>query len=91
MSGLFASGRIVDAILVLTLAEAAFVVWYQRRTGRGPAPGPFVGNLLSGASLLLALRCALGGAWWGWIALCLLGSLMTHLGDLRWRWRRTVN
>jgi hypothetical protein len=86
MSGLFASGRIVDLILALTAAEAAFVVLYHRRTGRGPKPAAFLGTLLSGACLLLALRGALAEAWWGWIALWLLAALVAHVSDLRRRW-----
>jgi hypothetical protein len=84
MSALFASGEIVNLILGLTLAEALVVAIYNRRTGRGPALGPFLVNLLAGAWLLLAVRFALGGAWWGWIALCLAGSLVAHLSEL-WR------
>jgi hypothetical protein len=45
------------------------------------------GNLLAGGCLLLAVRFALtGGQWWQG-ALCLLGSLVAHLLDLRQRWR----
>ncbi len=88
MSALFHSGRIIDLLVGLTLLEAAAVVLYRRRVGRGPAPGPFVVNLLAGICMMLALRVALTGGWWGWISLCLLGSLAAHLRDLRWRWRR---
>ncbi len=75
-------------MLVLAAAEVIAVVTYRRMTGRGPAPSAFISNLLSGVSLLVALRGALGGAWFGWIALCLLGSLLFHIIDLRWRWNR---
>lgn len=87
MEALFADGRIVDLILGLTLLEAVGLVAYHRRTGRGVAPGELAGNLLSGVCLLLALRGALVGAWWGWVALGLTGSLVAHLADLRRRWR----
>ena len=87
MSPWFASGHIVDLILLLTLAEAAVLVLHHRSTGRGVAPGEFLGNLVSGVFLLLALRGGLVGAWWGWIALCLLAALAAHLSDLRARWR----
>ncbi len=86
MSGLFASGHIIDAILVLTLLECLFIAGYHARTGRGPEPAPFVVNVLSGVCLMIALRCALIGAWWGWISVCLLGSLAMHLLDLMRRW-----
>jgi len=87
MSTLFASGRIIDLILALTAAEAVFVVLYHGRTGRGPAPAAFLGNLLSGVCLLLALRFALVGSPWGWLALSLLAALAAHLFDLWRRWR----
>ena len=86
MSELFASGRIVDIILALTAAEAVFLVLHHRITGRGPAPTAFLGTLLSGVGLMLALRGALAGASWEWIALWLLAALAAHVGDLWWRW-----
>ena len=67
MDRLFASGRIVDLILALVALEALGLLAYHRRTGRGPAPADALSNLLSGACLMLALRGALVGAWWGWV------------------------
>jgi hypothetical protein len=87
VSGLFASGRIVDVILIITVIEALLLVALYRRTGRGVAPADLLSNLASGISLMLALRAALVGAWWGWIGLCLVASLLAHLADLRRRWR----
>ncbi len=86
MTYLFASGHIIDAILVVTVLESFLLAAYHTRTGRGPAPKPFLVNLLSGLCLMVALRCALIGAWWGWIGLCLIGSLAAHLADLAHRW-----
>lgn len=86
MGALFASGRVVDLILVFTVLEGLALVAYHRRTGRGPTPADLLGNLASGVALMLALRGALVGAWWGWIGLCLAGSLLAHLADLRRRW-----
>lgn len=86
MSQLFDSGRIVDLVLLVTLVEAVLVVAYHRRTGRGPAPADFLGNLASGVCLMLALRGALTAGWWGWIALALLAAFLAHLIDLRRRW-----
>ena len=48
MSALFEGGRIVDLILAFTALEAALVVLYHRRTGRGPAPADFLVNLVLG-------------------------------------------
>ena len=86
MLTLFATGHIVDLILAFTAVEAALVSAYHRRTGRGLSPGDLLSNLLSGVCLMLALRGALVGAWWGWIAACLLAALIAHLNDLRRRW-----
>ena len=88
MTGLFASGHIVDLILALTLLEAIVVVAYHQITGRGVAPVNLLSNLMAGVCLLLALRSALLGAWWGWIALWLSAALSAHVIDLRRRWQR---
>lgn len=85
MEQLFASGRIVDAILVLMLAEYLGLRWYLARRGRrGTLPG-LEGYLLSGAFLLIALRVALTGGEWLWIAAFLLAAFVVHLIDLRRR------
>ena len=87
MSALFANGRIIDLILGFTVLEALALAAFYRRTGHGIAPTDLVINLAAGASLMLAVRAALVGAWWGWIGLCLGASLITHLADLTRRWR----
>jgi hypothetical protein len=76
VAGLFASGRIVDAILLLMLLEAAGLAALGARSGRGPGTRGLFTALLPGAFLLLALRSALTGQLWiataGWLALALL-------------------
>ncbi|WP_419729673.1 hypothetical protein [Lichenicola sp.] len=72
----FADGRIIDAILLLVLAEAVVLAW---RFGR---PGRWAASLAAGFMLMLALRLALGSASPVWLALCLLLSLAAHLVDL---------
>jgi hypothetical protein len=37
---------------------------------------------------MLAVRCALVGARWEWVALSLLGALLAHLADLGLRLQR---
>lgn len=88
MAEWYASGRIVDLILALMALEGLFLMAYRRWRGRGVPPGDLWLNLLSGGCMLLALRGALVGAWWGWIALGLTASLATHLVYLRYRWQR---
>ncbi len=87
MAGLFASGRIVDLILIFTVIEVVLLEAYRRRTGRGIGLRDLVPNLSSGACLLLALRCAMADTWWGWIGLCLFASLVAHVLDLHRRWK----
>ena len=88
MAELFASGRVVDLILGLMALEGAGLLLLRARTGRGPAPAALLAFLLAGACLMLALRAALVGAGWGWVALGLAGGLAAHLADLALRWRR---
>ncbi len=87
MEDLITSGRIVDVIIALVLIEAAALFIYHRQTGHGPAPEQITPTLLSGLCLMVALRAALTGASWIWIALGLTISLIAHLIDLRQRWR----
>ena len=77
---------VIMFILAGMLAEAAVLLGYRARTGRGPAPGSLLPNLAAGALLLLALLAALEGAGWPVIALSLLGALVAHVIDLRARW-----
>jgi hypothetical protein len=88
MIALFESGHIVDWILAFTLIEAAIIIAHHQRTGLGVTPGDLAGNLFSGVSLMLALRCALSGANWVWVGFWLFGALLAHLYDLNRRWRR---
>ena len=67
--------------------EAAALLFYRARTGRGPAPGMLLPNLGAGAMLLLATLLALEGVAWPAVALCLFGGLVGHVLDLRARWR----
>jgi F0F1-type ATP synthase assembly protein I len=82
MAELFASGHIIDLILGLVVVEAAALALWRRRFGTGQALGRLAANLASGGFLLLAVRAALVGASWEWVALALLGSLLAHLADL---------
>jgi len=82
MSDLFASGRAVDLVLLfLALEVVALGLWW-----RGGAINALVAAL-PGACLLLALRAALTGAHWPWVALWIAMSLPAHLADLTRRWR----
>ena len=75
-----ASGRIIDAILLLVLLEAVLFL----RAGRGRILLP---NLAAGACLLLALRAALTGAPMALLGLWLALAGVAHGLDVAGRWR----
>lgn len=88
MSALFASGRIIDVVLTIVGLEVLALLAWGRRGGRGLAPLDLLGQLLAGALLLLAVRCALTGADYRWTAALVTASLPAHLFDLVRRARR---
>jgi hypothetical protein len=87
VSALFETGRIVDLLLALVILESAVLWAYRRASGRGVPTSALIANLASGACLLLALRAALSGAGWEWVAFWLAAALVAHLIDLRSRWQ----
>jgi hypothetical protein len=88
MAELFASGRLVDLILVIVAIEAAVLVIYWQSSARGVAPGDLLPSLCAGAFLLLALRLSLSGAAWELCCGSLAAAGLAHLVDLNQRWRR---
>ncbi len=87
MAEAFASGWIVDAIVVLVIVEAVLLLSLQRRLRRGPGALAIVANLSAGLFLLLALRFALAGAAWPYMAASLACALIAHVVDVARRWR----
>ncbi|MBY0611295.1 MAG: hypothetical protein K2P80_03840 [Beijerinckiaceae bacterium] len=87
MADWFASGRIIDIVLLLVALEALALAFWRRRSGRSPSGLAMLPNLLAGASLMLALRFALTGMSWVWIALMMVVSLIAHAFDLAARLR----
>ena len=79
---------VLDAILAGMAAEAAALTVLHRLRGIGVPPAALLPNLCAGFALLLAMRLALGGAWWGLVCTCLLAALIGHLTDLNTRWNR---
>jgi len=86
MAGWFASGRIVDLILIGLALELIALAAYRRYRGRGIRISELAATAGAGACLLLALRSALTGAAWPWVAGWLLLGLATHVADLSLRW-----
>ena len=87
MQNLIESGRIVDFVLIFVALECAGIVAVYRLTGRGLRPVDLATLVLPGVFLFLALRAALTGEGWTWIAGWLLAALATHLADLANRWQ----
>ena len=71
------TARFADGTLLLYL-------WYAR--GIGLAPRAWVGNLVSGALLMMAVRAALLDQPWVLVAFWLLFALFAHLLDGFARW-----
>lgn len=88
MTELFASGRLVDLVLVIVALEMVALGLYWRWSRRGVAFSDLLPNLLAGAFLLLALRLALSGAGWMPCCACLAAAGVAHSIDLARRWRR---
>ena len=77
MQWLFASGHAVDIVLAVIAIELAWMVGVG-----GWRPVDAMLRLAPGAFMLLALRAALSGWDWYWIALPLMMSFPVHLADL---------
>ena len=77
MAGFFASGAAADLILAVMAAEALFLLIMRRM-----AAGAVLAAILPGALIVVALRGALTGADWPWIALPLALAFPAHLADL---------
>jgi hypothetical protein len=87
MSWLFASGHAADLMLALLVVQGAALVWLWRARRRGVPPGQLLAFLGAGALLALALRAALTGAHWGWVALWVALSLPAQLAWVVLSWR----
>lgn len=86
LAGFFESGAAVDLVLAMVVAEGMLLAIAGRPGGRLAAFRGLGWSLVSAACLVVALRAALAGAGWAWMAAGLSGSLAAHLMDLRQRW-----
>jgi len=88
MAELIASGRIVDLILAILVAEAAILIGLAV-VGRLPARlTGLLRNLAAAGFLLLGARMILVGADWKLTGACLGAALFAHVGDLILRLRK---
>jgi hypothetical protein len=81
------STSLVDLVLAVVVVETIALVLLWRWRQRGIAPAQLLPNVAAGAFLLLALRCALSGTSWIWLAACLAAAGLANVADLRQRWR----
>jgi hypothetical protein len=88
MADLFASGRLVDIVLILIVLEVVAIALYKRNTGRGIALADLLPNILAGAFLLVALRVSLAGGGWAAVSGCLACAGIAHVVDVGRRWQR---
>jgi len=85
MADWFASGRMIDAILLLIAIEVPVLFWLARRAGADRPLLRSCAMLVPGAALMLALRAALlDGPWWH-VAAWLTVAGLAHVLDIRLR------
>lgn len=87
MESLFVSGRIADIALTVMALEALILYAVTRYRGSSERFRGLIANLAAGGSLVIALRLALVGADWQWVAGALAMSLLAHAVDLSLRLR----
>ncbi len=75
----FTSGHAVDLVFVFMAVEALILIMMKRQSMTVAL------TIMPGALMMLALRAALTGAGWQWVAIWLTVSLPLHLADLRHR------
>lgn len=82
MAGFFASGHAADLVLLVMGIEVIMLARFGRLGIRA-----IVAATLPGALIVGALRAALVGGAWPWIALPLMLAWPAHLWDIRSRTR----
>ena len=81
-------GGLIDTIIAITLMEVSALLLYHYQTKRGLAPRDYLLNVLSGLSLMLALRCTLAGNAWYLTCAFLLAAGLAHTADIALRLRQ---
>jgi hypothetical protein len=87
MTELLSSGRLIDVALAIIGLEALALLALRQRGAWGIRPLDLLGQLLAGALLLLAVRCAVTGADYRWTLALLSASFPAHVFDLARRAR----
>ncbi|WP_435418735.1 hypothetical protein WAB17_03970 [Parerythrobacter aurantius] len=79
ISEFFTSGSAVDVVFAVLALEAAVLL------ARGRRPSAVLAALGPAVLMMIALRAALTGAGWPWIAVPLAAAFPVHIADLRLR------
>ena len=81
----YQSPWVVDIAIGFIVLETVALWAFHQITGRGLVVQDVLLTLLSGLSLMLALRCALTPGFWPGMALFLITAGLVHGADLRAR------
>ena len=87
---LYQGPLVVDIAIGFITLESLLLWAFHKLAGRGLALADCMLTILSGAFLMLALRCALTPQGWPGMALFLIAAGIAHGADLRSRWRDKV-
>jgi hypothetical protein len=87
MSELLSSGRAIDLALAVMVLELVALAVVRGRAAGGLRPLDMAGQMVAGATLLLALRCAVRGGDYRWTLAFVTASFPAHLFDLARRAR----
>jgi hypothetical protein len=87
LAQLYQTPLVVDIAIAVIVLETMVLWVLHRLTGHGLAWREYGLTVLSGLSLMLALRCALTPGFWPGMALFLVTAGLAHGADLRARWR----
>jgi hypothetical protein len=82
---IYQSPWVVDIAIGFIVLETACLWAFHRVTGRGLVVQDVLFTILSGLSLMLALRCALTPGLWPGMALFLITAGLAHGADMRAR------
>ncbi len=82
-----ASASTLNLVLASIALELVIFAAYRLIRHRHVVALDVYANLFAAAGLIGAAQCLLNGAAWGYAALCLVASLLSHLLALRLRWQ----
>ena len=85
LEDIYQSPWVVDIAIGFMVLETACLWAFHRVTGRGLLVQDVLFTILSGLSLMLALRCALTPGLWPGMALFLITAGLAHGADMRAR------